>query len=121
MLGVTLTRVRQLEASGKLRAMVDERGVHTFDPREVAAYARTRPARRQVDGQLAATVFRMIRDGYPLREIVIETSQSPETIRNLHAEYLRPLVPVRDELLEHFEKSGAELDERIAGQQGRNA
>jgi hypothetical protein len=119
-LGVSISRVRQLEREGKLLAHVDEQGVHTFEPRAIGALAKRRTSRRQVDGEIAARVFRMIADGFPLRDIVIETAQSPETVRKLHAEYSRPFGGApRDELLEHFDKSGAELDERIARQQGR--
>jgi hypothetical protein len=119
-LGIHVTRVRQLEAAGKLKASeIDANGVHLFDPRVIARMAKTRPARRVVDGELAATVFGMFANGYPLRLIVIETRQSPETIRKLHAEYLRPLVPARDELLELLDKTGPELDAKIAKQQGR--
>jgi hypothetical protein len=117
-LGVTLTRVRALETSGKLSPVADTRGVHTFDRREVAAYVRTRPARRQLDGKIAAVVFRMIRDGFALNAIVIETEQSPETIRKLFAEYRRPFVPVTDALADHFDRSARELDDDVKRKRG---
>jgi hypothetical protein len=120
-LGVHVTRVRTLEAQGKLPcAEIDENGVHLFEPRAVARYAKTRPARKTLDGELAATVFEMFEARYTLPQIVRQTRQSPDTIRKLHAEYLRPLiVPVRDELLEHFEKTSAEVDDMIAKQRTR--
>ena len=118
-LGVTLTRVRHLEQHGKLHPVADESGRFTFDRAEVSAYVRTRPARRQVDGEIASRVFRMISEGFPLRDIVIETCLSPDTVRKLHDEYRRPFVPVDESILEQMDKSAAELDKRIAAQQRR--
>jgi hypothetical protein len=115
-LGVSVTRVRVLEAQGKIPcAEIDADGVHLFEPRAIARIAKTRPARKKFDGELAAEVFDMFANGYNLPLIVRTTRQSPETIRKLHAEYVRPLVPaVRDDLQEFFDKSKAEIDASIA-------
>lgn len=116
-LGVTLTRVRQIEKAGKLHPQPDADGVQTFSRQEVVAFVHSRPPRKKTDGAIAARAFQMFKDGFPFPEIVIETMQSPETVRRLFEEYRRPLVTGHDELLEHFDKTAKETDARIAEQQ----
>ena len=118
-LGISISRVRALEQAGQLKPEVTPDGVRIFKPKEILAFAKRRAPRRQVDGEIAAKVFRMFKDGYPFADIVIETMQSPETVRKLHVEYRKPLVDHADALLSEYDKRNGALDERIAKQQQR--
>jgi hypothetical protein len=99
-LGISPSSVRRLEWD-QLHPEVDERGVHRFDPAEVAALRLPRrrapaKARRAVDpeardrarrGRLAAEVFVMFGRRVPLAQIVVATRQPPDAIRALYREW----------------------------------
>ena len=77
MLGVSRTRVRQLEGHS-LHPKQDESGVNQFDRAEVLRLvaSRTGPTsapKQTIPGHLVAHVFRLFRAGTPLVDIVIET------------------------------------------------
>lgn len=95
MLGVSRTRVRQLEGHS-LHPKQNESGVYQFDRAEVLRLvaSRTGPTTAEkppVSGHLVAHVFRLFRAETPLVEIVIETELDLETIKQLFDEYTTPL------------------------------
>jgi hypothetical protein len=122
LLGCSRRRVQQFEAEGRLRAVVDAKGVHHFARADVIAFARKRgrPHADRVHGTIAAQVFALFRESVELPEIVMRTQQSPATIRALYDEYRRPLeapgsAPTD---LGDYDRSSRELDARIAALQG---
>jgi hypothetical protein len=123
LLGCSRRRVQQFEAEGRLRAVVDAKGIHHFARADVLAFAskRGRPHADRVHGTIAAQVFALFRESVELPEIVMRTQQSPVTIRALYEEYRRPLeVPGGSPPdLVDYDRSSRELDARIATLQGR--
>jgi hypothetical protein len=120
MLGCSRTRVRQFEAEGRLRAVeIDDKGIHHYLLSDLQALVRERGngvAPDRVHGTIAAQVFKMFREGVELPEIVMQTQQSPMTIRQLYEEYSRPLghkpSPTVD--LKDYDDQAKTLDEKIA-------
>ena len=95
MLGVSRTRVRQLEGHS-LHPKQDESGVNQFDRAEVLRLvaSRTGPTsapKQTIPGHLVAHVFRLFRAGTPLVDIVIETELDLDAIKLLFDEYTTPL------------------------------
>jgi hypothetical protein len=91
-LGCSRRRIAQFEEAGRLRAIVDGKGVHHFARADVLAFAKNRVVHAdKVAGTIAADVFRLFREGVELPEIVMQTQQSPATIRSLWEEFRRPL------------------------------
>ena len=88
-LGVTPSGVQRMQERGKLRSVRDPEGRDLFARVDVFELARLRrlPSHRCFDDAVAAQVFEMFRAGWDLPEIVIETGESPRTIRALHEEY----------------------------------
>ena len=122
LLGCSRRRVQQFEAEGRLRSVVDAKGIHHFARADVLAFARKRgrPHADRVHGTIAAQVFALFRESVELPEIVMRTQQSPATIRALYEEYRRPLdaPPPQPDLVD-YERSSRDLDARIATLQGR--
>ena len=117
LLGCSRRRVQQFEAEGRLRAVVDAKGIHHFARADVIAFAckRGRPHADRVHGTIAAQVFALFRESVELPEIVMRTQQSPATIRALYDEYRRPLEPAAGPPpdLSDYDRSSRELDERL--------
>jgi hypothetical protein len=92
LLCVTTTRVKALEKSGKLHPMVDKKtGVHHFERAEVLQLVRARGQRLRselVHGPKAARAFAMFEARCALSRIVIELELTPESVRQLYAEWL---------------------------------
>jgi hypothetical protein len=108
MLRLTVSGVRYFERKGLLKPKVDGRGVHRFDRKQVEALGRAlrqrgHRTRMGITGDLAACVFRMIRDGLSFAKIVIKTEETPETIRALWNEYKRSF--------EHPEEESKPIDD----------
>jgi hypothetical protein len=123
LLGCSRRRVQQFDAEGRLRAVVDAKGIHHFARADVIAFARKRgrPHADRVHGTIAAQVSALFRESVELPEIVMRTQQSPATVRALYEEYRRPLEsPGPQPDLGDYERSSRELDERIAALQGRD-
>jgi DNA-binding transcriptional MerR regulator len=104
MLRCSLSAVRYYEQKGVLKPTIDSRGVRRFDRAEVEALGRElrrkgHRTRMGATGDVAATVFRMFRDGMSFAEIVIKTEETPETIRALFEQYKRPLEAAREAAL----------------------
>jgi hypothetical protein len=98
----TVSGVRHLERRGVLHPKLDSRGVWRFDHAEVEALGKElRHEGHQthfgITGDIAATIFRMFRDGLSFPEIVIRSQEMPETVRALYAQYRRPLDPAEEE------------------------
>jgi hypothetical protein len=92
-LGVSVFKVRSME--GKALHPSREKGVHYFDPEEVAAVARTfgprpRRGRERGDGEIAMLVFRAFEEGKDLRDVVLELVLAPEKVRALYREWREP-------------------------------
>jgi hypothetical protein len=98
---MSVSSVRRLEFD-KLHPVQDEQGTWRFDPHEVDALAATKVRRRRRssrsgqseaerararDGRLAAAVFRCFAKRMTLPQIVIATSQSPASIRELYRQW----------------------------------
>lgn len=91
-LGLSRPSLIDLERQGKLHTVRSEGGHRTYIRDEVVALARKRHVKvDRVAASIAVAVFEMFKDGYELPEIVIQTGQSPATIRDLFAEYTTPL------------------------------
>ncbi|CAN5866302.1 hypothetical protein BH11MYX4_BH11MYX4_58420 [soil metagenome] len=95
MLGVSRTRVRQLEGHS-LHPKQNESGVYQFDRAEVLRLVASRTvqppsAKPTMPGHLVAHVFRLFRAGTPLVDIVIDTELDLESIKQLFDEYTTPL------------------------------
>lgn len=101
MLGVSRTRVRQLEGRD-LHPTQDESGVHQFSRAEVLRLlalrhlaSRTMPPmqapRQLIPGHLVAHVFRLFRAGTSFVDIVIETELDLDAIELLYEKYTMPL------------------------------
>lgn len=95
MLGVSRTRVRQLEGQA-LHPRQNESGVYQFDRTEVLRLVASRtgttsPKQPSIPGHLVAHVFRLFRAGTPLVEIVIETELDLDVIESLYERYKTPL------------------------------
>lgn len=104
-LGVSTSSVRRLEWD-QLHPVQDQRGIWRFDPQEVEAVA-PRPknkrsvavargrdaifARKRHSGRIAARVFMMFGRGASLRQIVVNTRQPPDVIRQLYREWMTSL------------------------------
>jgi hypothetical protein len=115
-LGCSRALTFKLEARGKLRAVVDAKRVHHFARVDVLELARTRgrPFTDRVEASVAAECFRLFRLGLALPEIVMQTKQTPATVRALFAEYKTPLegvVPEPD--LRDYDERGKRDDERL--------
>lgn len=86
-LGMSYANVRKLQSKGVLHSDPDRYGVHRFDRREVEELARKRGLQIKPSGELAARVFAMLEQRKRFAEIVIDTQQDPETIRDLWRQY----------------------------------
>jgi hypothetical protein len=91
-LGVSVATVRRME--GRELRPVQEGGVWTFDPVEVAEAIAGRPQRGPGtngqparSGDVAATVFRLLDEGHGFREIVRFTRQHPDVVRALYRDW----------------------------------
>jgi hypothetical protein len=91
LLGISKTRVRQLEERGDLRSIKDEQGRCRYDPVEVLALVE----RREDDGIPSSSeldrLFDMFRERRTVLEIRLATGLSTETIMQLYAEYRTPV------------------------------
>jgi hypothetical protein len=100
LLGVSTSTVRRLEGR-TLHPVQDRDGTWWFDPAEVERLRAAEGVRQRraapregaptARGRLAARVFAMFESGATLRQIVVRTKQEPATIRELHAEWSKPL------------------------------
>lgn len=96
MLGVSRTRVRQLEGHSLHPKRNKKSGVYQFDRAQVlrlvaSRTGRTTAAKPPVPGHLVAHVFRLFRADTPLVEIVMATELDLATIKWLYDEYTTPL------------------------------
>ncbi len=84
LLGVHISTVRRMEERHELRWVLDKNGVHRFDPNEVAILAAKRgqraPLAAPVSGPLAARVYKALREGMTIDQIVIETELAPDQV-----------------------------------------
>ena len=91
LLGVSKTRVRQLEARGDLHAIKDEHGHCRYDPIEVVRLIE----RREDDGLPSSSeldrLFEMFRERRTVLEIRLATGYSTEAIMRLYGEYRTPV------------------------------
>jgi hypothetical protein len=90
-LQVSVTTVRRWEGT-ILHPDRGPDGIHRFNPKEVDALARSRPAglsRREesTPGEIAAAAFALFKKGVDPRDVVIELEQPPEVVKNLEAEW----------------------------------
>lgn len=92
LLGVSESYVRKLLKEGRLHAVVDGKGVHHYSRAEILKFARRRHVVvGDIEADIAAKVFRYFQDGFDLVTIVTELDIHPTTVRELYAEYKRPL------------------------------
>lgn len=93
-LGVSVFKVRSMEGHELHPEVV--RGVHFFDPEEVASAAwALGPKRRKAggdhdEGEIAALAFRAFDDGKDLHEMVTQLRIPPERVRALYREWREP-------------------------------
>jgi hypothetical protein len=113
--------VKRLQRAKQLVSSPDKNGVHRFSRVEVEELARRRGFGIKPGGELAAKVFAMFKSGKDWRDIVIETSQEPETIRELWRQYhggvdgKAPAGDAESERVEReeHERQMAEMDREI--------
>ncbi len=91
-LGCSVAMVRWFEKHGRLHPTKDPNRVRRFNHAEVEALRCERLGRlpRSTSGTLAAEVFRLIGEGRTFAEVVVETKQEPERIRELWKQYRHP-------------------------------
>ena len=93
-LGVSVFKVRSMEGKELHPDVV--RGVHFFDPEEVASAAwALGPKRKNArgvhdEGEIAALAFHAFDDGKDLHEIVAQLRIPPEKVRALYREWREP-------------------------------
>lgn len=121
-LGCSRALTYKYEQKGKLRAVIDAKGVHHFARSDVIelARARGRPFADRVEASVAAECFRLFRMHVELPEVVMQTKQTPATVRALYLEYKTPLeepAPVVD--LSEYDRRAEKDDEAIAEQRRR--
>ncbi len=91
LLGISKSRVQQLEERGELRSIKDDRGRCRYDPAEVLEVAE----RRKADGIPSSSeldlLFEMFREHRTVLEIRRATRLSSETLMRLYAEYRTPI------------------------------
>jgi hypothetical protein len=122
-LGVSKTRIRQYERTGRLTVFRDERGRGWFPRAAVVELARTHPRANadRVHGTIAAEIFGLFRQGVELPEIVIKTQQAPATVRALFEEYSRALgapPPPAAVDVSRYDATDRAADAKLASLQG---
>jgi hypothetical protein len=96
-LDVSIATVRRLEGT-VLHPRTDEDGVRLFEAQEVERVALARSSKpmskaaTMSEGEVAAEAFKLFRQGYDLDEVVIRLKQPPRIVRQLFAEWTRPLL-----------------------------
>jgi hypothetical protein len=106
--------IRRLQRIGQLRSEPDRHGVHRFDRREVEALARRRGLQITASGELAARVFKLLKEGRSFHDIVIETEQEPATILALWQQYKNGFAASSpDETTDHDERAQREHEEQM--------
>jgi hypothetical protein len=116
-LGCSIAMVRWYEKRGRLHPTLDPNRVRRFSHVEVEALRCERLGRvpRSPSGTLAAQVFRLIASGHTFADVVIETQQDPERIRELWDQYVRapdaPRTPALIDLAD-YDRRAREDDER---------
>ncbi|MFW5920887.1 MAG: hypothetical protein ACOCUS_03525 [Polyangiales bacterium] len=99
-----MATVRRAEGD-RLHPVVDDNGVHRFDPAEVAAEASRRRSAESsaektgtggrdvggaaADGELAAAAFALFADGKHPTEVVIQLREPPRRVALLHEQWTR--------------------------------
>jgi rhamnose utilization protein RhaD (predicted bifunctional aldolase and dehydrogenase) len=132
MTGYSRARVQQLRKAGRLKSVIDTKGVHLYELGDVKKIAmRRHVSADRVHSAVAVQVFELFQAGMLLPDIVIRTGQSPTTIRELWEEYKRPLegettaeraARLMREQAEHDERTRVlelELEQRIKRKVGR--
>jgi hypothetical protein len=116
MLGCSKALTIKLERRGKLRAVIDAKGVHHFARVDVIELARTRgrPFAERVEASVQAECFKLFRLGLELPEVVMQTKQTSATVRALYLEYKTPLEGLVGEPdLRDYDERGRRDDERL--------
>lgn len=91
MLGISRTRVRQLEGES-LHPKKNNSGINQFDSAEVQRLAARRATPKPtIPGSVVAHVFRLFRDGVSIADVVIETELDLDTVEALYERYKTPL------------------------------
>jgi len=92
MTGYSRARIQQLRREGRLKSVVDTKGIHLHALADVLALARRHHVKvERVQASIAVQVFELFQAGMKLPDIVIRTGQTPQTVRELWEEYKRPL------------------------------
>ena len=117
LLGCSRRWIQKLQRRGRLHSIIDGSGVHHFARADVLAFAQANGRVGHANGSLVARVFAMFRERVDFPEIVIQTEQTPATIRALYDEYRRPLgveaLPTEADL----DRSTRALDEYLASRE----
>lgn len=130
MLNISQTTIIDLERKGRLHPVKGirmdrnwERSVFLYDPDEVGRIPRRdRGSEARSPGEVCARVYELLDDGATVRQIVVETRESSDRVREIKARWIddggfdRVIVPAAWEALEaaigKFE-SVTELVERV--------
>jgi excisionase family DNA binding protein len=91
LLGISKTRVQQLDERGDLRSVKDERGRCRYDPIDVLELVEHRRDEGIPPSSELDRLFEMFRERRTILEIRLATGYSTETIRRLYAEYRTPV------------------------------
>lgn len=110
MLGVSEYRLRSLEKLGWLRPARKEAGVWYYEPAAVATAGRKLLG--NVEGDLAAEVFRRFEAKQGIRQIVIELRVQPAKVRALYRDYVTELEAGEKEAREREQRERAAVEMR---------
>jgi DNA-binding transcriptional MerR regulator len=112
LLGVHISTIRRMEGK-RLSPVRNHDGVHYFDRREVEELAAERGRETKPSGQLAARVYKLLREGKTIGEIVFDTELSPVEVRALFEQFSTPLGRSTREDLEIAEQRAVEQQDEL--------
>lgn len=108
--GLTRSGIQKAEGVSLFPA-IDETGHHYFDPAAVEEFVARRILHKrkvETEGEMVARIFSLFRKGQTLEQIVYDTKQTPEYIRQLYNQYITPLGQVPEDPVAKAKEEKAE-------------
>lgn len=109
--GLTVAAIIKTEGIRIYPAIDEETGRHYFNPadlEELNARQVLNKKKVETEGDLVARIFSLFRRGTTLEQIVYETRQTPEYIRELYNQYITPLGQVPEDPVAKAKEEKAE-------------